>query len=69
MAHIPSAAEKPLLSARRQFIVRQNEQGDWCACDEADHVVRVCPTLRDAIHFALYETGTRCAAVSLTPPR
>jgi hypothetical protein len=69
MAQIDSAAGKPALTARRQFVIRQDEQGGWCVCDPDGCVERCFPTQREAIHFALYETGTRCAAVSLTPPR
>ena len=54
-------------TTRRHFQVMQNQQGSWTACDSAARIERVFPTQREAIHFALFETGTRCAAVSLTP--
>jgi hypothetical protein len=41
--------------------------GSWTACDRGGRIERIFPTQREAIHFALFETGTRCAAVSLTP--
>jgi hypothetical protein len=69
MAQIVSAAGQPSLPVRRQFVVRQNDQGNWCTCERNGGIEHVFTTQREAIHFALYETGARCAAVSLTPPR
>jgi hypothetical protein len=69
MAHVTAHPEKSSVTARRCFVVRQNERGDWCACRQGEGIEHAFATQREAIHFALYETGTRCAAVSLTPPR
>jgi hypothetical protein len=68
MAHIASAAGEPGLTARRHFVIKQSAEGRWCVCDREGHIECVFPTQREAIHFALFESGTRCAAVSLTPP-
>jgi streptogramin lyase len=54
-------------AARRHFIVMQNEQGGWTVRETHSSIERVFPTQREAIHFALFEAGTRHAAVSLTP--
>lgn len=52
---------------RRLFIVSQNGQGGWSARERHGLIERVFPTRREAIHFALFQTGTPRAAVSLMP--
>jgi hypothetical protein len=67
MVPIASIACEAGPTTRRHFIVTQNAQGRWSACESEGRIVRTFATQREAIHFALFETGTRCAAVSLTP--
>ena len=67
MVQIASNASTTGPTARRHFQVMQNQQGSWTACDKQGRIERIFPTQREAIHFALFETGTRCASVSLTP--
>ena len=67
MGQIASVACETNPRTRRHFVVMQNQQGSWTACDRQGRIERIFPTQREAIHFALFETGTRCAAVSLTP--
>jgi hypothetical protein len=50
-----------------RFVVAQTAQGGWLARDRERHIARTFATRREAIHFALFETGARRAAVLLTP--
>ncbi|HEX3500926.1 MAG TPA: hypothetical protein VHT04_16530 [Stellaceae bacterium] len=67
MAPPVSIAVQPGATARRRFVVAQTPQGDWCTRDRQGQILRVFATQREAIHFALFETGTDRAAVLLTP--
>jgi hypothetical protein len=48
---------------RRSFVVAQNERGQWVARESRGLIEGVFLTRRDAIRFALFETGSRSAAV------
>ena len=49
------------------FTVAQNNAGDWIARERRGAIVRVFPTQKAAVHFALFELGDRPAAALLTP--
>ena len=49
------------------FTVAQNEAGDWIARERQGAIVRVFPTQKAAVHFALFELGNRPATALLTP--
>jgi hypothetical protein len=54
---------------RARFIVSQDAHGLWVAHEEARGLVHgVFRTQRDAIRFALFETGYRAPAVVLRTP-
>jgi hypothetical protein len=57
----PAAAPKPC------FTVSQNDVGDWIARERHSAIVRVFPTQKAAVHFALFELGNRPATALLTP--
>ena len=54
-----SAANPPL---RRSFIVAQNERGEWVARERSGVIEGIFLSQREAIRFALFETGSRSAA-------
>ena len=60
------AASSPAASCRR-FVVAPTPDGRWSAADKHGVILRVFATRREAIHFALFEAGTRRAAVLLAP--
>jgi hypothetical protein len=49
------------------FTVAQNDAGDWIARERRGEIVRVFPTQKAALHFALFELGNRPASALLTP--
>jgi hypothetical protein len=49
------------------FTVAQNDAGDWIVRERRGAIVRVFPTQKAAVHFALFELGDRPAAALLTP--
>ena len=49
--------------ARRSFVVAQNGRGQWVAREKSGLIEGVFFTQRDAIRFALFETGDRAAVV------
>ena len=50
---------------RRSFVVAQNERGQWVARQNRGMIEGVFLTQREAIRFALFETGSRSAAVTV----
>jgi hypothetical protein len=65
MAHPIAKAAPPAL--KPCFTVAQNDAGDWIARDRRGAIVRVFPTQKAAVHFALFELGDRPASALLTP--
>ena len=49
------------------FTVAQNDAGDWVARERHGAIMRVFPTQKAAVHFALFELGNRPATALLTP--
>lgn len=47
----------------RSFVVARNERGQWVARECRGLMEGVFVTRRDAIRFALFETGSRSATV------
>jgi len=47
----------------RSFVVAQNDRGQWVAREHGGLIEGVFHTQREAIRFALFETGSRSAAV------
>lgn len=56
---IPTA----LATQRRAFVVAQNDRGQWVARETHGLIEGVFLTQRDAIRFALFETGSNRASV------
>jgi hypothetical protein len=54
-------------ASNRCFTVTQNDAGDWIVRERRGAIVRVSPTQKAAVHFALFELGNRPAAALLTP--
>ena len=48
---------------RRSFVVAQNERGQWVAREHGGLIEGVFLSQREAIRFALFETGSGSAAV------
>jgi hypothetical protein len=55
----PSKSSEPC----RTFVVAQNDHGKWVARERRGLIEGVFFTQREAIRFALFETGSRAAAV------
>lgn len=53
----------PSAVRRRSFTVAQNDRGQWVARETHGLIEGVFVTQRDAVRFALFETGSRSAAV------
>ena len=51
------------------FTIAQDDAGDWIARERQGAIVRVFPTQKAAVHFALFELGDRPATALLTPRR
>ena len=47
----------PLADRHRQFVVSQNPRGKWVARETRGMIEGVFRDQRDAVRFALYETG------------
>jgi hypothetical protein len=47
----------PLTDPHRQFVVAQNARGKWVARETHGMIEGVFREQRDAVRFALYETG------------
>jgi hypothetical protein len=54
MTHI---SHFPVAGARRCFVVAQNPRGQWVARDRRGMIEGVFRTQREAVRFALFETG------------
>lgn len=48
---------------RRSFVVAQNKRGQWVVRESHGLIEGVFVTQRDAIRFALFESGSRGAVV------
>ena len=53
----------PSALRRRSFTVTRNERGQWVARETRGLIEGVFVTQRDAVRFALYESGGRGAAI------
>ena len=63
MLQSPSDNASASSMQRRAFVVAQNERGQWVARERRGLIEGVFLTRRDAIRFALFETGSRSSAV------
>jgi hypothetical protein len=64
MSHMTSTHRFSDYSGRRHFVVAQNAHGYWVAREERGLIEGVFVNQRDAIRFALFETGNRSASVA-----
>jgi hypothetical protein len=63
MSHMTSIDGSSDYSGRRHFVVAQNAHGYWVAREERGLIEGVFVNQRDAIRFALFETGNRSVSV------
>ena len=63
MSHRTSIDRSSDHFGRRHFVVAQNAHGYWVAREDRGLIEGVFVNQRDAIRFALFETGNRSVAV------
>jgi len=63
MPHMTSVDRFSDYFGRRHFVVAQNAHGYWVAREERGLIEGVFVNRRDAIRFALFETGSRSVSV------
>jgi len=61
----PPESSTPTPPLHRSFVVLQNDRGQWVARERGGAIEGVFLSQREAIRFALFETGSRSAAVIL----
>jgi hypothetical protein len=55
MTHL--ARFTPAIDRHRRFVVAQNPRGQWIARERTGLIEGVFRSQRDAVHFALFESG------------